>query len=87
MQVHVIRILEIFHLVFDEIKNLEILIVFLVLSPSPPKLCHVLNSLAGYIVLHNLTRRKQCTDVSSSWYYGKHRDENCQYLDMSLFGS
>lgn len=52
-------------LVFDEIKNIEILIVFLILPP-PPKLCHVLNSLAGYIVLHDLIRRKQCTDVSGS---------------------
>lgn len=52
--------------VFIEIKNLEILIVFLILPSSPPKLCHALNSLAGYIVLHDLVRRKQCTDVSGS---------------------
>lgn len=50
--------------VFDEIISSEVLIVLFISPSSAPELCHILNTLAAYVVLHDLLRRKQCTDVS-----------------------
>lgn len=53
---------------FDEIMNAEVLVVFFISPSSAPKLCHILNALPAYIVLHDSLRkrRKQCTDASGS---------------------